>query len=122
MVVAVPPSPRPPQLHFQRPRHPSPSPYPYATTVACSTFLPVVPRPAPIVFSCFRVSRPPRRAAMSAADSAAAADSVIGASSDAEAGSLAPDSVGENDLLIVGPGVLGRIVADMWKQVAPDYN
>lgn len=27
------------------------------------------------------------------------------------------DSVGQNDLLIVGPGVLGRIVADKWQQV-----
>lgn len=25
--------------------------------------------------------------------------------------------VGENDLLIVGPGVLGRLVADKWRQV-----
>lgn len=25
--------------------------------------------------------------------------------------------VGENDLLIVGPGVLGRLVAEQWRQV-----
>ena len=25
--------------------------------------------------------------------------------------------VGENDLLIVGPGVLGRIVAEKWREV-----
>lgn len=25
--------------------------------------------------------------------------------------------VGENDLLIVGPGVLGRLVAEKWRQV-----
>ncbi|KQK04314.1 hypothetical protein BRADI_2g12930v3 [Brachypodium distachyon] len=29
------------------------------------------------------------------------------------------DSVGQNDLLIVGPGVLGRIVADKWQQEHP---
>jgi len=32
-------------------------------------------------------------------------------------GALSLESVGHNDLLIVGPGVLGRIVAEMWKQV-----
>ncbi|GJN05264.1 hypothetical protein PR202_ga22879 [Eleusine coracana subsp. coracana] len=42
-----------------------------------------------------------------------------GASSDAEVGSVTSDSVGQNDLLIVGPGVLGRIVADLWKQEHP---
>ncbi|KAL5852486.1 hypothetical protein ACOSQ3_007604 [Xanthoceras sorbifolium] len=29
------------------------------------------------------------------------------------------DLVGENDLLIVGPGVLGRLVADQWRQEHP---
>jgi hypothetical protein len=29
----------------------------------------------------------------------------------------ASESVGQNDLLIVGPGVLGRIVAEKWQQV-----
>jgi hypothetical protein len=27
------------------------------------------------------------------------------------------ESVGQNDLLIVGPGALGRIVAEKWQQV-----
>lgn len=27
------------------------------------------------------------------------------------------DVVGQNDLLIVGPGVLGRMVAEQWQQV-----
>ena len=27
------------------------------------------------------------------------------------------DVVGENDLLIIGPGVLGRMVAEQWQQV-----
>lgn len=26
-------------------------------------------------------------------------------------------SMGENDLLVVGPGFLGRLVADIWRQV-----
>uniref|UniRef100_A0A453HPJ6 NAD-dependent epimerase/dehydratase domain-containing protein n=1 Tax=Aegilops tauschii subsp. strangulata TaxID=200361 RepID=A0A453HPJ6_AEGTS len=30
------------------------------------------------------------------------------------------ESVGQNDLLIVGPGVLGRIVAEKWRQEHPD--
>jgi len=34
-------------------------------------------------------------------------------------GALSLESVGHNDLLIVGPGVLGRIVAEMWKQEYP---
>ena len=37
---------------------------------------------------------------------------------DAAVSSLSPEGIGNNDLLIVGPGVLGRIVAEMWKQVA----
>lgn len=28
-----------------------------------------------------------------------------------------PNVVGQNDLLIVGPGVLGRIIAEKWKKV-----
>ena len=37
---------------------------------------------------------------------------------DAAVSSLSPEGIGNNDLHIVGPGVLGRIVAEMWKQVA----
>jgi hypothetical protein len=62
MVGAVCPSPSP---HSQCPSHPSPCPY----LLAFSTLL--APRSAPIT-PCFRVTRPRRRAAMSAADSAAA--------------------------------------------------
>ena len=32
------------------------------------------------------------------------------------------ESVGQNDLLIVGPGVLGRIVAEKWQQVGEVYG
>ncbi|XP_062198773.1 uncharacterized protein LOC133901410 [Phragmites australis] len=46
-----------------------------------------------------------------------AAASSLGLSDDTGVGS--PGSVGQNDLLIVGPGVLGRIVADKWKQEFP---
>lgn len=34
-----------------------------------------------------------------------------------QAKSASSGLVGENDLLIVGPGVLGRLVADYWRQV-----
>jgi len=29
-------------------------------------------------------------------------------------------SIGQHDLLIVGPGVLGRLVAHQWRQVPPN--
>jgi len=32
-------------------------------------------------------------------------------------GTASSGLVGENDLLIVGPGVLGRLVAEKWRQV-----
>ncbi|CAD6238461.1 unnamed protein product [Miscanthus lutarioriparius] len=52
--------------------------------------------------------------------STAADSSSIGVSGDdAAVSSLSPRSIGNNDLLIVGPGVLGRIVAEMWKQEYP---
>jgi hypothetical protein len=41
---------------------------------------------------------------------------IAGVSGDAAVSSLSPESIGNNDLLIVGPGVL----AEMWKQVATD--
>lgn len=34
-----------------------------------------------------------------------------------ELNSVYTDVVGEHDLMIVGPGVLGRIVAEKWQQV-----
>jgi hypothetical protein len=43
---------------------------------------------------------------------------IAGVSGDAAVSSLSPESIGHNDLLVVGPGVLGRILAEMWKQVA----
>ena len=30
-------------------------------------------------------------------------------------------TVGKKDLLIVGPGVLGRIVAELWKRVSLEF-
>jgi hypothetical protein len=47
---------------------------------------------------------------------------IAGVPRDAAVSSLSPESVSNNDLLIVGPGVLGRIVAEMWKQVATLLN
>ena len=40
-----------------------------------------------------------------------------GVSHDAGVTVSTSESVGQNDLLIVGPGVLGRIVAEKWRQV-----
>ncbi|KAJ4823073.1 hypothetical protein Tsubulata_009599 [Turnera subulata] len=47
------------------------------------------------------------------------ASSVIGATNK-EKGNASSGAVGENDLLIVGPGVLGRLVAEKWRQEHPD--
>ncbi|KAL6849924.1 hypothetical protein ACP4OV_020551 [Aristida adscensionis] len=103
---------RPP---LQLPLHsqPSLSPYLHAATpvasaaAAAAAARRLVPRAAPPPLLA-RVSR--RRATMSAAASP-------GASPDT--GREVAGAVGQNDLLIVGPGVLGRIVADMWKQEYP---
>uniref|UniRef100_A0A453HPK6 NAD-dependent epimerase/dehydratase domain-containing protein n=3 Tax=Aegilops tauschii subsp. strangulata TaxID=200361 RepID=A0A453HPK6_AEGTS len=43
-----------------------------------------------------------------------------GVSHDAGVTVSTSESVGQNDLLIVGPGVLGRIVAEKWRQEHPD--
>jgi hypothetical protein len=43
---------------------------------------------------------------------------IAGASQEASAMAVsASEGVGQYDLLIVGPGVLGRIVAERWQQV-----
>ncbi|KAF7043334.1 hypothetical protein CFC21_052708 [Triticum aestivum] len=44
----------------------------------------------------------------------------LGVSHDAGVTVSTSESVGQNDLLIVGPGVLGRIVAEKWRQEHPD--
>ncbi|KAG5240938.1 NAD(P)-binding Rossmann-fold superfamily protein [Salix suchowensis] len=44
--------------------------------------------------------------------------STIGARNE-ESGTASSGLVGENDLLIVGPGVLGRLVAEKWRQEHP---
>ncbi|KAJ6321196.1 hypothetical protein OIU77_011321 [Salix suchowensis] len=44
--------------------------------------------------------------------------STIGARNE-ESGTASAGLVGENDLLIVGPGVLGRLVAEKWRQEHP---
>ncbi|XP_044980814.1 uncharacterized protein LOC123448108 isoform X2 [Hordeum vulgare subsp. vulgare] len=43
----------------------------------------------------------------------------LGVSHDAGVTVSTSESVGQNDLLIVGPGVLGRIVAEKWRQEHP---
>ncbi|EEC70654.1 hypothetical protein OsI_01939 [Oryza sativa Indica Group] len=61
------------------------------------------------------ISPPSRHAAI-----AAAAASPLGASQEASAMAVsASEGVGQYDLLIVGPGVLGRIVAERWQQEHP---
>uniref|UniRef100_A0A453HPK2 D-isomer specific 2-hydroxyacid dehydrogenase NAD-binding domain-containing protein n=1 Tax=Aegilops tauschii subsp. strangulata TaxID=200361 RepID=A0A453HPK2_AEGTS len=45
---------------------------------------------------------------------------IKGVSHDAGVTVSTSESVGQNDLLIVGPGVLGRIVAEKWRQEHPD--
>lgn len=45
---------------------------------------------------------------------------IVGVSDATVVNALSLETVGHNDLLIVGPGVLGRIVAEMWKQVATE--
>ncbi|RCV25438.1 hypothetical protein SETIT_5G166600v2 [Setaria italica] len=110
------PPPRPPRLHF----HPStPIPYLHATAPVAASSTLFVHRPAPIPSA--RVSRPRRRAAMSAT-TAADSSSTIGVSDATGVDARSLESVGQNDLLIVGPGVLGRIVAEMWKQEHPGSN
>ncbi|KAL6615314.1 hypothetical protein ACP70R_037584 [Stipagrostis hirtigluma subsp. patula] len=108
------PPPQPPLRPQRTTSHPSPPPYllhasPAAAASSSSSGLPFLPRatatPPPLV----RVSRRQRRrlAAMSDAVSPGASlDTILNIS----------EGVGQNDLLIVGPGVLGRIVADKWKQ------
>ncbi|CAK7333057.1 unnamed protein product [Dovyalis caffra] len=55
---------------------------------------------------------------MAAARLQVSASSAIGAR-DEELGTASSGLVGENDLLIVGPGVLGRLVAEKWRQEHP---
>ncbi|XP_031247858.1 uncharacterized protein LOC116105586 isoform X2 [Pistacia vera] len=64
----------------------------------------------------------PFRPSMSSVLSSMASSFQVKASSTAvneEAKGASSGLVGENDLLIVGPGVLGRLVADKWRQEHP---
>ncbi|PWZ11663.1 hypothetical protein Zm00014a_040358 [Zea mays] len=101
-------------LHPHHLVHQSCLPYLHATApvAAASALFAPGPTSSPSV----RVSRPRRHASMSAA---ADSSSSIVVSGDAAVSSLSPESIEHNDLLIVGPGVLGRIVAEMWKQEYP---
>ncbi|XP_020397422.1 uncharacterized isoform X1 [Zea mays] len=100
-------------LHPHHLVHQSCLPYLHATApvAAASALFAPGPTSSPSV----RVSRPRRHASMSAA--ADSSSSIV--SGDAAVSSLSPESIEHNDLLIVGPGVLGRIVAEMWKQEYP---
>ncbi|XP_073100241.1 uncharacterized protein [Elaeis guineensis] len=52
-------------------------------------------------------------------DSSASFTEAIGTSHDSGLKVSSPNVVGEHDLLIVGPGVLGRMVAEKWEQENP---
>uniref|UniRef100_A0A0E0JIV1 NAD-dependent epimerase/dehydratase domain-containing protein n=1 Tax=Oryza punctata TaxID=4537 RepID=A0A0E0JIV1_ORYPU len=47
------------------------------------------------------------------------AAAALGVSDDTGVKMAGTDSVGENDLLIIGPGVLGRLVAEKWQEEHP---
>nr|CAD1830050.1 unnamed protein product [Ananas comosus var. bracteatus] len=73
------------------------------------------------LFSVPLRSRPILRSVSMASSASASASASVGAETSYESGMKLScfDIVGENDLLIVGPGVLGRMVAEKWQQEHP---
>ncbi|KAJ6848566.1 uncharacterized protein M6B38_275115 [Iris pallida] len=68
-----------------------------------------------------RILRPKEeRAFVSMPPLSSSSSTALGMSNSAELKAAFPSVVGSNDLLIVGPGVLGRIVAEKWRQDHPD--
>ncbi|CAL9116371.1 unnamed protein product [Musa acuminata var. zebrina] len=55
-----------------------------------------------------------------AADSSSSTSPLVEISNDAGLKVTSPGIIGQNDLLIVGPGVLGRMVAEKWRKEHPD--
>ncbi|XP_064956755.1 uncharacterized protein LOC135585525 isoform X1 [Musa acuminata AAA Group] len=55
-----------------------------------------------------------------AADSSSSSSPLVEISNDAGLKVTSPGIIGQNDLLIVGPGVLGRMVAEKWRKEHPD--
>ncbi|XVE65672.1 hypothetical protein DITRI_Ditri08aG0018900 [Diplodiscus trichospermus] len=77
-----------------------------------SSWLPFVKNPVS-VFKSFTIS------SSRAASLQVSASSTIGARNEAVEAIPLSGIVGENDLLIVGPGVLGRLVAEKWREEHP---
>ncbi|CAO2179959.1 unnamed protein product, partial [Urochloa humidicola] len=77
-----------------------------SATTSCSL------KPAP-------TARPPRLLTLARRSPGAVARASIGISHDKGSEVSGADVIGQNDLLIVGPGVLGRIVAEKWQKEHP---
>ncbi|OAY66555.1 hypothetical protein ACMD2_10450 [Ananas comosus] len=95
--------------------HPPPLPLPLPLRLS-------LPSSSSTLFSVPLRSRPILRSVSMASSSSASAS--VGAETSYESGMKLScfDIVGENDLLIVGPGVLGRMVAEKWQQEHPGCN
>uniref|UniRef100_A0A0D9V100 NAD-dependent epimerase/dehydratase domain-containing protein n=1 Tax=Leersia perrieri TaxID=77586 RepID=A0A0D9V100_9ORYZ len=85
-----------------------PAPTPTSTT---ALYCPSSARPPVAASRPPRLLLLPRRAPHTAA--------ALGVSDDTGVNVSSTDIVGQNDLLIVGPGVLGRLVAEKWKEEHP---
>jgi hypothetical protein len=81
------------------------------------------PRPVSTTTAPFSVNlstaaaRAPRLLLLSRRPRPRPAAAVLGVSDDTGVKMAGSDIVGKNDLLIVGPGVLGRLVAEKWQEV-----
>uniref|UniRef100_J3KZW4 Uncharacterized protein n=1 Tax=Oryza brachyantha TaxID=4533 RepID=J3KZW4_ORYBR len=90
---------------------PAPGPIPRRTISTAAALC-----PSSSVNRSVAAARAPRLIQSRRAPHAAAA---LGVSDDTGVKMAATDIVGQNDLLIVGPGVLGRLVAEKWQEEHP---
>ncbi|KAJ3669554.1 hypothetical protein LUZ60_011504 [Juncus effusus] len=90
---------------------------------AASIKLPLVPRKRPhLPFSssfALPLTQPSRFSMAFSSSSSSSPLPHAKTSNDSSVKVPSSSLIGQNDLLIVGPGVLGRIIADMWKQEFP---
>ncbi|XP_020113814.1 uncharacterized protein LOC109727979 isoform X2 [Ananas comosus] len=93
--------------------HPPPLPLPLPLRLS-------LPSSSSTLFSVPLRSRPILRSVSMASSSSASASVETSYESGMKLSCF--DIVGENDLLIVGPGVLGRMVAEKWQQEHPGCN
>ncbi|XP_020080991.1 uncharacterized protein LOC109704639 isoform X2 [Ananas comosus] len=93
--------------------HPPPLPLPLPLRLS-------LPSSSSTLFSVPLRSRPILRSVSMASSSSASASVETSYESGMKLSCF--DIVGENDLLIVGPGVLGRMVAEKWQQVVGNYG